>query len=377
MTGHDLSDTAELEGDLRDGLRRLLGDHCSAATLAAWCDQGRRTAPELWRELALMGIPGLPVGEEHGGSAGSWALAAAAQEELGRRLAPAPTVSGFAVQAALAAAGTHTDALAALAAGTARAAVAAGRTDDGWIPAPDLVATEHASGWTLDGTVPVVAEAADATLLLAAAGDRLFLVDAAGVRLEPVDALDPTRPLSRAVLTAVDADPVGDPGQAPRLLAAAQRAALVALAADAVGVAAEATDLAVGYARTRRQFGRLIGSFQAVSHRCADMAVAVVSARALVAAAAEALDGPPDADTDIAVALAASDALDTAVAVAAGCIQVHGGIGFTWELPAHRYLRRAKAAQSLIAQPDRLRERAARALLDTAPPTSVAAGSRR
>ena len=368
MTGLHTSDTdsMQMENDLRDSLRRLLADHCSTEFLAAWCDGARTTAPELWRELSVMGIPGLPVREEDGGSATPWALAAAAQEELGRRLAPAPTVSGFAVQAALAAAGTHADARADLAAGTARAAVAAGRSNDGWTPAPDLVATEHADGWTLDGTVPVVAEAAAATLILAVAGDRLFLVDADTVRSEPLDALDPTRPLSRVVLAAARAHPVCGPEQARSVLAAAQRAALLVLAADAVGVAAEAADLAIAYARTRRQFGRLIGSFQAVSHRCANMAVAVASARALVAAAAEALDGPLGADTDIAVALAASDALDTAVAVAAGCIQVHGGIGFTWELPAHRYLRRAKAAQSLIAQPDRLREQAAAALLEAA-----------
>ncbi|MFE5027457.1 acyl-CoA dehydrogenase family protein [Streptomyces sp. NPDC056656] len=365
MSGHHSADAAEIEDELRAGLRRLLADHCSAEAVAVWSDSARTTAPELWHELAAMGVPGLPVPEASGGSGADWALTAAAQEELGRRLAPVPTVSGFAVQAALSAAGTHPDALAALAGGEARAALAVGRTDDGWTPAPGLAATERSGGWTLDGSVPVVAEAAGATLLLAAAGDRLFLVDAAAVRLDPVDALDPTRPLSRAVFAATAARPVCGPGEAARVLAAAQRTALVMLAADAVGVAAETADLAVAYARTRRQFGRPIGSFQAVSHRCADMAVAVASARALVAAAAEALDGPLDADTEIAVALAASDALDTAVAVAAGCIQVHGGIGFTWELPVHRYLRRAKAAQCLIAQPDRLREQAAHALLAT------------
>ncbi|MFC8432349.1 acyl-CoA dehydrogenase family protein [Streptomyces sp. NPDC057253] len=110
-------------------------------------------------------------------------------------------------------------------------------------------------------------------------------------------------------------------------------------------------DLAVAYATTRHQFGRPIGSFQAVSHRCANMLIAVESARALVAAAAGALDDPGP-DTDTTVCLAAAEALETAVAVAQGCLQVHGGTRFTWEHPAHRY--------------DRLRERAAVDLLATA-----------
>jgi alkylation response protein AidB-like acyl-CoA dehydrogenase len=131
-----------------------------------------------------------------------------------------------------------------------------------------------------------------------------------------------------------------------------------------VGVGAEATDLAVEYAKTRHQFGRAIGSFQAISHRAADMFVAVESARALVAAAADALDEDPGSrETRITVRLAAAQALDAAVAVAQDCVQIHGGMGFTWEHPAHRYLRRAKGAEALIALPDRLREQAVATVL--------------
>ncbi|MCM3924744.1 acyl-CoA dehydrogenase, partial [Frankia sp. AiPs1] len=158
------------------------------------------------------------------------------------------------------------------------------------------------------------------------------------------------------------------------VLAAARRVALTLLAAEAVGVSAQCTDLAVDYAGSRHQFGRPIGTYQAISHRCADMFVGTEAARALVAAAAQALDeadgsaqGPADTDElDVTVALAAAEALDAAVGAAQGSLQVHGGIGFTWEHPVHHYLRRAKSSEALIAAPDRLREQAASRLVAAA-----------
>ncbi|THJ25661.1 acyl-CoA dehydrogenase family protein, partial [Candidatus Frankia alpina] len=114
----------------------------------------------------------------------------------------------------------------------------------------------------------------------------------------------------------------------------------------------------VDYAGIRHQFGRPIGTYQAISHRCADMFVGTEAARALVAVAAQALDA--------AVALAAAEALEAAVGAAQGSLQVHGGIGFTWEHPVHHYLRRAKSSEALIAAPDRLREQAASRLVAAA-----------
>lgn len=387
---------AEIEKDLRDALRRLLARHSGVEAVAALADRSAAWDPDLWAELTGIGVPGLPVPAEHGGEGAGWHLAATALEELGRRLALVPASSTYAAQAALVAASDPGTApyLERLADGRLAGTVAAGRTADGWTPAGDLHASPRDGSWRLDGTVPVVADALAVGVVLAAAqaadGPALFLVDTttgpdghaaspdpvdpgepagAPVELSPLDSLDPTRPLAALTLRHFPARLVAGPDRFAEVLRAAEHAALLGLAAEAVGVAAEATDMAVAYAGTRRQFGRPIGSFQAVSHRLADMFVEAEAARALVAAAAQTLDNPraDKAETEIAVCLAAAHALDTAVQAAQGCLQAHGGMGFTWEHPAHRYLRRAKAAQASVALPDRLRERAARALLDTVP----------
>lgn len=387
---------AEIEKDLRDALRRLLARHSGVEAVAALADRSAAWDPDLWTELAGIGVPGLPIPADQGGEGAGWPLATAALEELGRRLALVPASSTYAVQAALVAASAPgtTPYLERLAGGRLAGAVAAGRTTDGWTPAGDLRAARRDGVWRLDGTVPAVADAASAGVVLAAAhtdgGAALFLVDITAVpdghatspdpvdpgepagpsvEVRLLDSLDPTRPLAAVTLRHYPAHLVAGPDRFAEVLRTAEHASLLGLAAEAVGVAAEATDMAVAYAGTRRQFGRLIGSFQAVSHRLADMFVETESARALVAAAAQALDDPRTdaAETEIAVCLAAAHALDTAVQAAQGCLQAHGGMGFTWEHPAHRYLRRAKAAQAAVALPDRLRERAARALLDTIP----------
>lgn len=371
--------TAEIEKELRDALGGLLRQRSGTEAVAALADGPEFWDPELWRELVTMGVPGLAVPEEYGGEGAGHTLAAAAQEELGRRMAPVPTVSLFAAQAALAAAAAAGSGAAATrlrggALGEVPATVAAGRTADGWTVAEGVNAEPDGGSWLLDGRVPVVADAPVARLLLVAAetaaGPALFAVDAGeggaeGCEVTPVTCLDPTRPLGAVALVRCSAGLLAGPGDFAAVLRAAEHAALLMLAADAVGVAAEAMDLAVDHARTRQQFGRAIGSFQAVSHRCADMLVAVESARALVAAAAEELQDPGEG-TDATVCLAAAQALEAAVTVTQGCVQVHGGMGFTWEHPAHRYLRRAKAAESLVAVPDRLRERAAGGLLAVA-----------
>ncbi|MEO3787586.1 acyl-CoA dehydrogenase family protein [Actinocorallia sp. B10E7] len=360
----------DVEKELREALGALLAERCDAGRVAALADGPDDWDRDLWAALSAMGLPGLAVPAEYGGEGMGFALAAAAQEELGRGLAPVPSVSTVAVQAALLAVGDPAGAarwLPRLASGE----VAAGRTAQGWVAADGVRAARTPVGWTLTGSVPVVADAAAAGLLLVAAGDgagpALFLVDATAenVRIDRLDALDPTRPLAAVHLEAAPAEPLSDSDGFAEVLGATERAALVMLAADAVGVAARALDMAVEYAAARRQFGRAIGSFQAISHRCADMFVSVESARALVAAAAAALD-EPSGDTAVAVDLAAACALEAAVTVTGGCVQVHGGMGFTWEHPAHRYLRRAKAAESLVALPDRLRERAATTLVTTA-----------
>jgi alkylation response protein AidB-like acyl-CoA dehydrogenase len=390
-------DTAEAEGELRDALARLLRERCDI-------EQVRRIAAapggwdrELWSELSAMGVVGLAAPPEHGGEGAGLALLAVAQEELGRRLAPVPLLSSATAQAALLAvvaggapgAAAAAVLLPAIASGRTPATVAVGRTVDGWTPLATVRAEEAAGGWRLTGAAPVVADATAARALLVAAttgtGPALFAVDVpastggeggvaqAVVRVEPLDVLDATRPLARVTLD-TPATLLAGPAAFAAVLAATRRVALTLLAAEAVGVSAYCTELAVDYAGIRHQFGRPIGTYQAISHRCADMFVGTEAARALVAAAAQALDeadgpadGPADTDElDVAVALAAAEALDAGVAAAQGSLQVHGGIGFTWEHPVHHYLRRAKSSEALIVAPDRLREQAASRLVTAA-----------
>lgn len=357
----------EVEDELRQAVSALLEARCPLDAVRALTEKGDGWDESLWRELVAMGVVGLPTAPQDGGEGGGTVLVVAVQEELGRRLAPVPLWSQVTAQAVLRAAGdTCSRELLRDVASGARTVVVTGRTVDGWTAAGTVRAVRDASGgWSLEGTVPVVAEATGATLHLVAAvsdeGPRWFAVDAATVRT--VQGLDPTRPLADVVY-ASSARPVGGSDRFEAVLAAARRTALTVLAADAVGVADAATALAVQHAKERRQFERPIGSFQAVSHRLADMFIGVESARALVRAAAEAVDeGEEDAaprqDVDLAVEVAASHAFDAAVAAAQGCVQVHGGMGITWEHAAHSYLRRAKADSALVAWPDRLRDLAA------------------
>jgi len=351
-----------LEDELRDTVSALLRKRCTPEAVAALADGPEPYDRALWTELAEMGLPGLAVPDDLGGAGLGLSAAVVVQEELGRSLAPVPALS---LAAVLAAGPRSSGWLARLVSVEVIAAVAVGRTPLGWTACDEVEAERDGTGWRLRGRVPVVAEAPAADVLLVAAdtddGLRLFLAEP--VEVVPVDSLDPTRPLGAAVLDG-SAELIAEGEDARTTLDLVERIALLMLAADAVGVAAEATVLAVEYAKTRHQFGRAIGSFQAVSHRCADMFVAVESARALVSAAASACD-EDDPDAGTAVALAAANALEAAVTVTQGCVQVHGGMGFTWEHSAHRYLRRAKAAEALIAFPDRLRDRAAKSLLTT------------
>ncbi|ROO87917.1 alkylation response protein AidB-like acyl-CoA dehydrogenase [Actinocorallia herbida] len=355
-----------LEDELRDTVSALLRKRCTPEAVAALADGPEPYDRALWAELAEMGLPGLAVPEALGGAGLGLSAAVVVQEELGRSIAPAPTVSLAAVTAAAITAGSRGEAwIERLVSGETVAAVAAGRTPSGWTACDEVKAEREGDAWRLHGRVPVVAEALAADVLLVAVegGDGLLLFLAAPAEVTPVDSLDPTRPLGTAVFDG-PAELIAEGAGARTVLDAAERTALLLLAADAVGVAAAATDLAVDYAKTRHQFGRAIGSFQAVAHRCADMFVAVESARALVAAAASACDeDAPDAAT--AVALAAANALDAAVTATQGSVQVHGGMGFTWEHVSHRHLRRAKAAEALIAFPDRLRDRATTTLLNS------------
>ncbi|WP_415822188.1 acyl-CoA dehydrogenase family protein, partial [Mycobacterium senriense] len=170
--------------------------------------------------------------------------------------------------------------------------------------------------------------------------------------------LDLTATIGSVTLTAAEGEVIADGNDVALALGAARRHAVLAVAADSVGVASRALAMAVQWAAERHQFGRAIGSFQAVSHRCADMLVAIEGARSQVLAAAEV-----DDDSAYLADLAAAAALDAGVIATEGALQIHGGIGFTWEHPIHLLLRRAQANAVLIGRADALRDRAAGDLL--------------
>lgn len=327
-------------------------------------DSGDR---QVWTTLTEFGLPGLAVDESLGGSNAERRLLCAAIEQTGRALAPAPVVAT--VTALHLAIGLGTPAALSIAsriAGGEPAAVVVPRDDSGWVTTGALLPRWDSA--TVSGSVPLVAGAPDAAVLLVlvcnSAGTTALLAidaDADGVRVDAQEPLDLTTTIGTVHFCGAVAEPLGDGGSLDRALESARRDALLALAADSVGVGSAALAMAVAWAGERAQFGRPIGSFQAISHRCADMAVALEGARSQVMAAAG-IDSS-GRDHDVAVDLAAAASFDAAVAAAEGAIQIHGGIGFTWEHPAHLLLRRARSNAVLMARPDELRDRAARTIL--------------
>lgn len=325
--------------------------------------------PTLWSALADVGVLGLIIPEEFGGSEGSSAELAVVSEQLGRTLFCGPYLSSAVLTPyLLLALGDAVECAAALpriATGELVATVAYAESQAGSARPPRqpaTVAEATADGWRLTGekTYVLDAQSADRFYVHAEtiAGASLFAVDrrASGITVTPLDTVDKTRKQSRVVLTAAPARLVGAQGAAAAALESALDRAAVALVAEQAGGAMHAMRMATDYARTRYQFGRAIGSFQAVKHLCVEMLVAAESAVSAARHVAAVFDaGTPDRHADLALAQAyCSDAF---VSVAADNIQIHGGIGFTWDHPAHLYLRRARTDAQIFGEPSWHRER--------------------
>jgi alkylation response protein AidB-like acyl-CoA dehydrogenase len=338
-----VSRTAEQE-DLRDAVRRLLAS--AGDPRSAWA--------RLCREV---GVAGLAIPERYGGAGAGTAETGVVMEELGRELTPSPML-GSAVLAAQALLATGDDAacgrlLPAIADGSATAALAwttrAGRWDSGEVACGSRSA--GGSAWELDGEAHYVLDGMGADVLLVAArgpeGVGLFEVDPGqdGVRRTAAAAMDATRRLAVVRLTRARGRRVG--GDAAGALNRARDLACLALGAEQVGAARRALELTVGHTLTRVQFGRVIGGFQALQHRLADLYVLVESAASL-SQAFSAGDTPALGLRAAAVKVYCSEAL---MRTAAEMIQLHGAIGITWEHPAHRYLKRAHGAMHLFGRP--------------------------
>jgi alkylation response protein AidB-like acyl-CoA dehydrogenase len=295
-----------------------------------------------WSEIAELGWPGLAIAEEHGGLGLGIVELVVLQEELGYALAPTPFLSTVAAALLISAAGTdeqRAEILPALASGEQRATVA--QWEPGGSHAPDEPRLEPV-GDSLTGTKIAVPDAASADwAVVTAAEGRHFLVDlrGEGVETEAEDPLDPTRKLH--VLHLREAEAHALPG-GPEAIAGAYAAICAAVAAESVGVAQRTMEMAVAYASDRKQFDRPIGAYQAISHRCAQMLLEVEGARSLAYYAAWACDHEPETGP-LAGAMAKAYASDAGWRVTASALQVHGGIGFTWEHDLHFFLKRAKA----------------------------------
>jgi alkylation response protein AidB-like acyl-CoA dehydrogenase len=298
---------------------------------------------EQWRELVELGWPGVIVPEADGGLGLGAVELIVIQEELGYALAPSPLLSDVSAALVLVAAGSDEQRarwLAPLAAGELRGTLAVWDEQAGW--SPDHSEVELANG-KLTATKIAVPDASGADLIVVAGADGdHFLVDVSdpGVTLIAEASLDPTRKLFRVELDGVSAERLGRPDRAA--VAHAYAVIVAALAAENVGVAQRAMEMAIEYAKDRKQFDRPIGSYQAVAHRCAQMLLEVEGARSLTYGAAWALDNEPATGLR-AASMAKAYASDAGFRVTASALQVHGGIGFTWEHDLHFYLKRAKA----------------------------------
>jgi alkylation response protein AidB-like acyl-CoA dehydrogenase len=386
----------ETEEELRAAVRGLFEERAGWPAVLARTETSELYDSALWRTLAAeVGCAGLLIPESHGGAGASYREAAVVAEEAGRAVAPAPS-RGSAVGATPAAlAAGDAELLAGLAGATVTAALAVpfaskpgSSQSAGGQPGAGPALTvrvgqpqpgDPAGQARLSGVIRGVADALPASVLLVPADGvpaGLYAVDAGapGLTITPVVSLDQTRALADVSLDDVPARPLASGPDADRAVSSALAAGAAMLAAEQLGVAGRCLEMTVTYLKERYQFARPIGSFQALKHRAADLWVAISQARAASRYAAACLaDG--DADAPVAVALAKAACGDAAVLAAQECVQLHGGIGFTWEHPAHLYLKRATSSSIAFGTPDW--HRASLASLASLPPAPAVGGPAR
>lgn len=347
---------------LRRTVRSFLEQKSSEIEVRRLMDTPSGNDAAVWSQMAReLGLQGLAIPEEFGGSGYSFRELSIVLEEMGRVLLVSPFFSTVVLAAS---ALIHSDddvakreLLPGIASGETTATLAVTEADGRWEESSvQVTAVSRGEGYELSGTKHYVLDGHTAQLILVAArtdaGIGIFSVDdqASGLTRTPLSTADQTRKLARLDFQATPARPVGPDGHGWNIVERVLQLAATGLAAEQVGGAQRCLEISVEYAKNRLQFGRLIGSFQAVKHKCADMLVQIELAKTAAQYAADCA-AALDPDLPIAASMAKSYCSTAFFNVAAETIQVLGGIGFTWEHPAHLYLKRAKSSELMFGDP--------------------------
>ena len=357
----------EEQEELRRSVRRFLEDKSPSAEVRRLMETTEGYDPAVWSQMAQqLGLQGLAIPEEYGGSGFSYVELGIVFEEMGRALLCAPYYSTVALAAnAILSSGDDAakkEYLPGIASGETIATLALtednGRWDQEGIA---LTATRSGDGYTLEGHKMFVIDGHTANLIVVAArtgeGISFLAVDggAPGLTKKPLTTMDQTRKQARLEFSGTPARLIGTAGGASPALSKTMDLAAVALANEQVGGGQKCLDMSVEYAKVRVQFGRPIGSFQAIKHKCADMLLEVESAKSAAYYASWAAAEDSD-ELPVVASLAKAYCSDAYFHATAENIQIHGGIGFTWEHPAHLYFKRAKSSELLFGDPSYHRE---------------------
>ena len=359
--------------ELRKGVRRLLDGLASESAMRAAMETERGWEPATYERLAQeLGVVGLGIPESYGGSGGGVMELGLVMQEAGRALLCAPLLSNVLAARVLLESDDEpakTRLLPGIAAGTTLASLAALEAGN-WDAPTRTTATKQGSGWAVTGTKEWVLDAQSASVLVVSAaapeGLSLFLIETADVAVTPLAGVDPTRRQATVTLSSAPAIALGTLGSGAAVLSRALDVGVVLLAAEQLGVAERCLEMATAYAKDRTQFDRAVGSFQAIKHKLADVLLEVEAATSAVMYALWTADRDP-AELPMVAAITGSTCSETALLAASENIQVHGGIGCTWEHPAHLYLKRATTDRQLLGDPQRHLARLAD-LLDAQPP---------
>ncbi len=352
--------------ELRRSVRRFLADKSPESEVRRLMETEAGYDAAVWAQMAEQGLQAMAIAEEYGGAGFSFVELVVVLEEMGRALLCAPFFSSVVLAGAALSASGDEEAKKAYLPGIASGEILAtlaltedsGRWDASGIA---LAATPSGDGWRLDGHKTFVIDGYIADVLLVVgrgeAGISLFAVDGAaqGLQRAAMPTMDQTRKQARLTFSAVPARLVGVAGEGWPIVARTLDLAAIGLAAEQVGGAQRVLEMSVEYAKVRVQFGRPIGSFQAIKHKCADMLLAVESAKSAAYYAAWAAAEDND-ELPVMASLAKAYCSEAYFQAAAENIQIHGGIGFTWDHPAHLYFKRAKSSELILGDPAYHRE---------------------